>query len=164
MRIRNKIENEANTTKLIAMEKDSLCSLHNTMAREEQIWRKKSKVTWIQASDQNTQIFKLTTFKHRPANKIMEIKNEQGLRVNDQQKIKKAGISFYHQLLSLEIIPNEATTKEILSHIPKLITYEDNRRLTQPFSFQEIEKIIFSMAHNKSLRPDGFTTEFFQSF
>lgn len=64
-------------------EKEALCSLHNTLEGEELMWRQKSRVTWLQVGDRNTQLFKLTTFKHGAMNKILKIKNKQGLIVND---------------------------------------------------------------------------------
>lgn len=66
-----------------------LSDLHNTLAREETKWRHKSKLTWIQEGDWNTRFFKMTTFKHRAKNRILEVLNTQGDLTQDIKEIKE---------------------------------------------------------------------------
>ena len=63
-KIGGRIEMEGNKSKLNKEEKEALCELHNTLAREKKKWRKNSIVTWLQAGDRNTRFFKMTTFRY----------------------------------------------------------------------------------------------------
>lgn len=44
------------------------------------------------------------------------------------------------------------------------ITDEDREILTQEFSLQEINNVVFDMEKNKAPGPDGFPVEFYQNF
>jgi hypothetical protein len=41
---------------------------------------------------------------------------------------------------------------------------EENNLLTTEYSEEEVRKAIFQMEHNKALGPDGFPTQFYQTF
>lgn len=51
--------------------------------------------------------------------------------------------------------------EEILENILKLVTDENIKILLFSFSDAKIKYAIFSMAHNKSPRPNNFLVEFF---
>jgi hypothetical protein len=44
------------------------------------------------------------------------------------------------------------------------VSVEENNLLTAPYSEEEVKKTIFQMEHNKAPGPDGFPTEFYQTF
>ena len=43
------------------------------------------------------------------------------------------------------------------------VTQDENEKLTQSFSEDEIKAVVFSMEHNKAPGPDGFPVEFYKS-
>ena len=43
------------------------------------------------------------------------------------------------------------------------MTQEDNEMLTSEFTAAEVKSVVFQMEHNKTLGPDGFPAEFYQS-
>jgi hypothetical protein len=44
------------------------------------------------------------------------------------------------------------------------VSIEENDLLTAEYSKDEVRKAIFQMEHNKASGPDGFPTEFYQTF
>jgi hypothetical protein len=44
------------------------------------------------------------------------------------------------------------------------VSKEENSLLTKSYTEDEVQKAVFQMKHNKAPGPDGFPTEFFQSF
>lgn len=98
----------------------------------------------------------MITFKHRVKNNILEIKNTQGELTQDINEIKEIGVRFFQHLLSIEGELDTAQMEDILENIPKLMTNEQNWRLTMPFSDLKIKNTFFSMVHHKSLGLDGF--------
>ena len=47
---------------------------------------------------------------------------------------------------------------------PTKIQERYEKILIEEFSLEEIKKVVFKMAHNKSPGPDGFTAEFYQHY
>jgi hypothetical protein len=50
---------------------------------------------------------------------------------------------------------------EVTSHIPKLVTPEQNAALKRPISKEEVDQAVKDMPPGKAPGPDGFTTDFF---
>ena len=57
---------------------------------------------------------------------------------------------------------NKSSQDEMLKHIPKLISEEDNKFLNEPFTLIEVKTTLFSMNLDKSPSPYGFQAFFFQ--
>ena len=51
--------------------------------------------------------------------------------------------------------------EEVLRHVSSLVTQERRDLLLRPFQIGELEKYVKQMKDDKSLGPDGFTTNFF---
>jgi len=52
---------------------------------------------------------------------------------------------------------------EIIRHIPKMVTLEHNVMLMRTIAREEVDEAVFQMEKGKSLEPNGFTIDFFQS-
>ena len=74
-------------------------------------------------------------------------------------------MEFFKNLLAPDIMSSPTTTQvdKLLDSIPKMITPQDNDMLMEPFTIQEIHKVVFSFPLDKALGPDGFMTLFYQS-
>ena len=65
-----------------------LTNFYNTISQEEQLWRQKSRVTWLKEGDKNTKFFKITTIRRRSYNRINEIKRMDGVLTLEEKEIK----------------------------------------------------------------------------
>ena len=57
----------------------------------------------------------------------------------------------------------EESQTEVLSHIPKIITDDNNQILGKSIEMMEVENVVKQMTKDKASRPDGFTTNFFHA-
>ena len=46
--------------------------------------------------------------------------------------------------------------RDFLNVIPKLVSGEDNLRLSKPFKMNDLKEVIFGLGGDKALGPDGF--------
>lgn len=116
------------------------------------MWKQKARTQWLQEGDRNTKISRLSTLKHRVANKIRTIKRED--RSNKPGRNQRC-TSQLLQETSLQRLPTE-----LLELIPARITEEMNFGLMTAFS-EEVHRTLRAFPRNKTPRPDGFTIEFY---
>lgn len=57
----------------------------------------------------------------------------------------------------------EQSIKEITSHIPKLVSREDNFNLNRPVTEEELSEVPKDMQNGKAAGPNGFNVDFFKS-
>ena len=144
------------------LEKEYLLKHEEILAKEEIFWRQKSREKWLLEGDRNTKYFHNSTINNRNYINIAKIKNLEGEQT--ENPIEIAGIlteHFYNTLNNFDS-SNKWAQEEMLKHIPKLISEEDNKFLNEPISLNEVKTALFSMNPDKSPGPDGFQAFFFQ--
>lgn len=133
--------------------------LEEILAREEVYWRQKSRELWLSGGDKNTKFFHSSTKLKRARSRITCIRDCHGNMLFESDDISSEAVKFFKNLLSSE---NNDVSNNIASHIPSLISLDDNRMLMSPFSLEEVRGVVFAMNPDKALGPDGFTPLFFQ--
>ncbi|KAL0376653.1 UNVERIFIED_CONTAM: LINE-1 retrotransposable element O protein [Sesamum calycinum] len=108
--------------------------LENRAAREETVWRQRSKALWLWAGDRNTSFFHRQSSQRFQTNLISRIKDSSGEWVEDVDGIRR------------------------------LVDASMAEDLLQPFTAIEVTSALFSMAPLKSPGPDGMSPIFFQKF
>ena len=78
-------------------------------------------------------------------------------------QIKAVAESHFKNLYSAVTQGNEEETTDLLSKIPLRISPEENTALINPFTEEEITKVIWSMEPNKAPGPDRFTIHFYKT-
>ncbi|XP_074316210.1 uncharacterized protein LOC141652576 [Silene latifolia] len=137
-----------------ANEYRDLCRAHHSYLSQ------KAKVAWLCEGDENTSFFHNQIKSRQLHNKILHIKDANGILHNDPRNIEKAFLEFYQDLLG--------SNKDTLDvHIPtvrrgNLFTDQHKSILLKPVSVQEIKEAIFSIPATKSPGPDGFTSQFYR--
>jgi len=137
-------------------------NIHQSFRREEEHWRLKSRSLWLKAGDRNTSFFHRQYKARLSRNHITEIKNDEGQICNKFDQIKIAAENYFKDLYGTRHEGSKEDIEDLLSHIPHLITHEDNQALLKPVSEQEIIKVIWAMESDKAPGPDDFTIHFFK--
>ena len=102
--------------------------------------------------------------KQRENNQSNKIRNENGEITTDDTEIQRIIRDYYQQLYANKMDNLEEMDKLLEKYnFPKL-NQEEIENLNRPITSTEIETVIRNLPTNKSPRPDGFTTEFYQKF
>ncbi|KAI9109172.1 hypothetical protein K1719_019795 [Acacia pycnantha] len=134
--------------------------LEETWSQEEIYWWQKSRVSWLKCGDKNSKFFHNSVIQRRQRNKILRLKDEGGLWLEEREEINKAFDVFYRKLFdSMGPRPME----QALAYVDKVVTDEENYNLMRPVSNLEIEEAVFQIGSNKAPGLDGYTTLFYQT-
>ena len=110
--------------------------------QEEILWRRKSRIRWLKERERNTKFFHRTTIAKRAHNKILKIKDRDGIEQESHKEIENTLVNHFHGRAQE---PNKDRTKaiqRIIQHIPCLVTEEQNNNLNKPISMEEIDQVI----------------------
>jgi hypothetical protein len=93
--------------------------------------------------------------------RIFQLQHEDKI-IEGDQALKEYITSYYKDLFGPSK-PNSLSLDESRVDDIEHVSQEKNDLLTRPFTMDEVREAIFQMEHNKAPRPDGFSTEFYQS-
>lgn len=116
---------------------------------------------WLKEGEKNTKLFHRTMIHRRHINRITHLEDEQGNLIRERAHIEEELNRHYQNLLTEnKEDKNEAITR-VTSHIPSLITPEQNAALIRPITQEEVDQVVKDMPSGKAPGLDGFTTDFF---
>jgi len=133
------------------------------LQQEETLWRKKSWIRWIKEGERNTKFFHRTTMARRAHNKILKIRDQDGIERESHKDIETTLVNHFHGIAQEPNQDRIEAIQRIIHHIPHLVTEEQNNHLNKPIAEEEIDQTLWEMLNGKSLGPDGFTVEFFKA-
>jgi hypothetical protein len=110
--------------------------------QEETLWRQKSRIRWLKEGEWNTKFFHRTTMARRAHNKILKIKDRDGIERESHKEIETTLVNHFHGITQE---PNQDRTKaiqRIIQHTPHLVTEEQNNNLNKPIVKEEIDQVL----------------------
>lgn len=128
---------------------------------EEEYWKWKSVVNWLQEGDSNTKFFHAVTAERMKRNRINMIQKEDGTECWGEEEIARE-IANYFENVFTTTFPQDC--EEVFEGIPRIVTESMNINLTKPVEGLEIRQALFTMHPNKAPGPDGMTPLFFQHY
>jgi exonuclease III len=131
--------------------------------QEETLWRQKSRIRWLREGERNTKFFHRTTIARRAHNKILKIKDQDGIERESHKEIETTLVNHFHGIAQEPNKDRTEAIQRITQHIPHLVTEEQNNNLNKPIVEEEIDQVIQEMPNGKAPGPDGFTVEFFKA-
>ncbi|CAN0875004.1 Transposon TX1 uncharacterized 149 kDa protein [Linum grandiflorum] len=138
-------------------------ALNRASVQESSYWRAKSRNDWLLSGDHNTVFFRRPTVARRHFNKIGPLTLADGTTVSTEEDKASVAVDFYSNLFSSKSA--QSLPRDGLPNLsPPRITDQMNARLLQPFTDNEIHKVVFSVGSSKSRGPDGYTGAFYQHF
>eukprot|EP00253_Pinus_taeda_P016963 PITA_16963 len=162
--IHQKVINVGHTEATLDKERHIHNQLEERRKQEEIYWRKKSRVRWLKEGERNTKFFHRTIVQRRMHNKIPFIQNEEGVKVEEHEKIEEILLNHFQQVHQEQAVDRQRAIGKITSNIPKLVTKEHNELLMRPIQIQEVDEAMAHLKEGKAPGPDGFTTTFFHVF
>jgi hypothetical protein len=131
--------------------------------QEETLWRQKSRVQWLKEGERNTKFFHRSTIARRSHNKILKIRDQDGIERESHQDIENTLVKHFQEIAKEPNLDRTEAIQRIVRHIPKLVTEEHNVNLCKPISKEEVDQVIQEMPNGKAPGPDGFTVDFFKA-
>eukprot|EP00253_Pinus_taeda_P036314 PITA_36314 len=135
----------------------------NLCKQEEIFWRQKSRVQWLKEGEQNTIFFHKSTIANKAQNNISSIKNENGELQNTHKNIEFVLVKHFRNITRENNSNREQSIKEIIRHIPKFVSREDNFNLNRLVTEEEVSEVLKDMQNCKAPGPDGFNVDFFKA-
>jgi hypothetical protein len=133
--------------------------MNELLAKEEVMWKQRSRVDWLNSGDQNTSYFHRKASWRSKKNNITQLSDGDGNIMKNEEKIKEMTTEFFKDLYSTD----ESVDPEGILHLfQEKINAETNEKLCQDFTDDEISNALFQIGPMKSPGPDGFPARFFQ--
>ncbi|KAG7563755.1 Endonuclease/exonuclease/phosphatase superfamily [Arabidopsis suecica] len=126
---------------------------------EEEYWRTRSHIQWLQLGDKNTRYFHEKTKQRRSHNRITSLEDNSGNILTEEKEIHELVHNYFEQIYSSA---GAQRVDYVLQHIQPRVTPEINSSLTAPVTEEEIFQALSHMNVDKTPGPDGFTVGFYQ--
>ena len=91
------------------------------------------------------------------------MKKQDGTIAETQEDLEHTLNTFFANILEEPDWDRVEAQREVMRHIPKVITEEHNFMLMKPIDMEEVEAAIKQMVDDKAPRFDGITTNLFHS-
>lgn len=122
-------------------------------------WFQRSKVREILEGDRNTKYYHAKANGRRRNCQIHSLSQEEG-EIEGQSNLLCYITHFYKKLFGHSVENSISIEMEGICQV----TEEDKRRLTEPFSMEEIKRVVFELKQHKAPGPDGIPGEFYKKF
>jgi len=135
----------------------------NTLLQEkEETWRLRSRAIWLESGDDNTKFFHAYAKGRKSANSIWKLETPDGRVENSFEGMASIGVSHFKNLFKAS---NQASIEEVVrlaQLFPGFVNEEENQKLLEKVTEDELKETLSSFQKDKSPGPDGWTIEFFQ--
>uniref|UniRef100_A0A1J3D6G7 Reverse transcriptase domain-containing protein n=1 Tax=Noccaea caerulescens TaxID=107243 RepID=A0A1J3D6G7_NOCCA len=130
--------------------------------KEEQFWRMKSRITWLNNGDRNTRFFHAATKNRRAQNKIRKLVDDQGREWYGEKDLGRVAESYFKSLFASEGIGIQLEDTDLWHSDEAMVTQEQNSSLMAPVTRTEVRMAVFDINPTKCPGPDGMNGYFYQ--
>ncbi len=135
--------------------------LNTLLEKEENMWRQRSRVSWLTQGDRNTKYFHERASQRRRRNSISRLCDERGSWHDSNEGMAELMTEYYTTLFTTSHLTN---LDEAVADVPKVVTVEMNNNLIRDFRAEEVEQAIKQMAPSKAPGPNGMPSIFYQKY
>jgi hypothetical protein len=144
-RLRNEIEKERGSSLYRGptdRERLLMEQLSGLLAREEEMERQRSRVTWLREGDRNTGFFQAKARARGRTNRIHALKWADGSLATDQKELEAIANTFYQNLFCAQ---DRLQPELVCKHVPVKVNEQMNEFLVREFTPKEVEEALFHM-------------------
>lgn len=143
------------------MEKELIFDFNHILKLEEDFWKLKSRISWLNGGDANTNFFHLSTLKRRRRNRISALKDGDGNWITDPVVLKSTITNYYADLYSSS---HKHSSRTLYSNTFATLSNEESTLLAAPLVNQEILNALKSFKPFKAPGPNRLHSIFYQKF
>ena len=155
------LELQPSTLDMIRSLRNPRIELNCWMDKEDDMWRQRSRISWLQSGDRNTRFFYEKASARYKNNLIKGLMDENGRWLEGDEYVEKLMLQYYEMLFTSS---DHVEFEEILDAVQHKVTPRMNQVIVKEFSKVEAKNAIKQMYHLKSLGPDGMPPLFYQHF
>lgn len=159
--IQSLLQLNPNDAELISKERAACSEFHISSIAYEKYLQQKSKVTWLKLGDDSTGFFHASIKSRGLQNRILSY-FEQGVRINDFEKVKSHFLNHFKSFIS-----SSSKASGIVDHKFILqwsaLNLDQQLAMVKPFTDKEVKKALFSIGSSKSPGLDGSGAGFFKA-
>ena len=131
--------------------------------QERSYWEQKSCINLLREGEHNTSFSHISTIQHHRRNRITNIKTNE-VRILEIHKDMETELADYFEDMLTKNEQERATSiQEVTSHIPSLVTEQQNATLMRPTMLSEVTISSNQMKVDKAPFPDDFIVNFFHA-
>ena len=129
------------------------------------MWAQKARSNWILNEDRNTRYFQTVVRQRRARSRILHIKDEEGLLLEDPMEIEnRLANHFKSSYEDITLLSGDSILSELQTiDIPKL-THQQCLEMNRLVTNLEIKDTIFQLGLHKALGLDGILAFFYQQY
>ena len=134
--------------------------INEVLAREEVMWKQRSRAEWLKCGDRNTKFFHVTASQRRKTNKIEGLESE-GVWVDSEEGIEKVVLDYFNYIYKSD---RPVSFEASLGAVRQKVTPRMNEALMSEFKVEEVRFALNQMHPTKAPGPDGMSAMFFQKY
>ena len=135
--------------------------LEKAYLEEEEYWKQRSRIQWLQCGDRNSGYFHAITRGRKQVNKLSIMEDDQGLICDNEEGIVRIISSYFQSIFTSSGTDCIETVHEAISPcIPK----ETNDLLTTIPDREEVRRAVYAIQADKAPGLDGFSVGFYHSY
>ncbi|KAH1096515.1 hypothetical protein J1N35_013436 [Gossypium stocksii] len=137
---------------------DAKIQLNFDIEKDECYWKQRARVDWLKFGDKNTAYFHSQAIQRRRRNLIRKLKDDEGRKTKIIQEMETIARSYFQNLFMSK---PRGSVDHVLSGINRCISEDDNRKLTVPFTKEEVKSATLAIGPTKAPGEDGLPAIFY---
>ena len=102
------------------------------LKQEEETWRHKSIINWLNSCDKNTKFFHAFSNYIKENNTISEIRKEDGSVATKMEDLEKEVVTYFEKMFKVEEDISIIKQLEVIHTYPRLFSMEQGKRIVDP--------------------------------
>ncbi|XP_060970191.1 uncharacterized protein LOC133037264 [Cannabis sativa] len=143
--------------------KNSESILDELLAKEEDYWHQRARISWMKSGDSNTKFFHQRANARSSNNRIKKLRDDAGNTQTSESALLGI-ISTYFQTIFSSSGINTHAINSILDVIPTTIDAQSREALSAPYTASDVLNALNSMSDDKSPGIDGMSVMFFTNY
>lgn len=153
------IQDTVVTSDMRNKERELLIKYVELREAEEEFFRQKSRINWLNCGDRNTTYFHRKVKVNRAKCKVTSILGEDGQRIEGEMGVHREAIQYFSSLLGQS--GNVTAVYDV--PVRRKLRSDQQLDMIREVSSNEIKAAMFSIGSKKALGPDGYNVSFFKA-